>query len=120
MKYLFAGVIATLCMALLLGENNAGEKPKHTIPQVMAKAMKGGLCKKVASGMASDDEKKQLVELFTSLTKNEPPMGDAKAWKERTSALLEAAKKAASGDESGNKALPKLANCMSCHNQFKG
>ncbi|MCI0681586.1 MAG: hypothetical protein L0Y71_05750 [Gemmataceae bacterium] len=107
-------------MALLLGENNAGEKAKHTIPEVMAKAMKGGLCKKVATGKASDDEKKELVELFTSLTKNKPPMGDEKAWKKRTTALLEAAKKAAAGDAAGPKALGKLANCAACHKEHKG
>ncbi len=120
MKYLFAAVIATLSLALLLGENSAGEKAKHTIPQVMAKAMKGGLCKKVAQGKANDDEKKQLVELFTSLTKNEPPKGEAKDWKEKTSALLAAAKKAADGDEAGAKSLGKLANCKACHDAHKG
>ena len=78
MKYLFAGVIAALSLALVMGENKAGEKKaKHTIAEVMQKAMKGGLCGKVAKGKASDEEKEQLVELFTSLSKNEPPKGEA-------------------------------------------
>ena len=120
MKYLFAVVVAGLSLALLMGENNAGEKAKHTIPEVMKVAMKGGLCGKVAKGKASDEEKKKLVELFTALSQNEPPKGDAKAWKEKTTALVNAAKKAADGDESGAKALPKLANCKACHDAHKG
>jgi len=120
MKYLFAAAVAGLSLAFLMGENNAGEKAKHTIPQVMKIAMKGGLCGKVAKGTASDEEKKQLVELFTSLSKNEPPQGDAKSWKNKTMALLNAAKKAADGDEKAAKSLQKLANCAACHKVHKG
>ena len=115
MRFVAAAVLASLALVVAMNtEYQAGEKAKHTIAEVMKVAMKGGLCKKVAEGKASDAEKKQLVELFESLTKNTPPMGDAKAWKERTTALLEAAKK---GD---GKALGKNANCASCHKMFKG
>jgi hypothetical protein len=103
-----------------MGENNAGEKAKYTIPQVMKKAMKGGLCGKVASGKASDEEKAQLVELFTALSQNTPPQGDAKSWKEKTSALVDAAKKAAKGDEGAGAALKKAAVCKACHDVHKG
>jgi hypothetical protein len=119
MKYLLAGGIAALSLLLVLGTNDAGEKAKYTIPQVMAKAHKAGLHKKVASGQASDAEKKMLVELYTALNKNEPPMGDAKAWKERTGKLVEAATKAAKGDEDAAKSIPKLANCKECHSMHK-
>jgi hypothetical protein len=122
MKYMFAMVIASVSLLLVLGQNDAGEKAKHTIPEVMKKAHagKGAIMKKVAAGEASSDEKKMLVELYDSLSKNEPPMGDAKDWKQRTTALLNAAKKAADGDEAAAKSLPKLANCMACHKLHKG
>ncbi len=122
MKYLFAGVIAMVSLLLVLGDNNAGEKAKYTIPEVMAKAHKGAtaLMPKVAKGKASDDEKKQLVELYTALSKNEPPKGDAADWKTKTTALVDAAKKAADGDEAAAKSLPKLANCAACHKAHKG
>ncbi|MCS7047400.1 MAG: hypothetical protein NZO58_13665 [Gemmataceae bacterium] len=121
MKYLFAGVVAALSLVLVLGENKAGDgKPKHTIAEVMAKAMKGGLCKKCASGEATEAEKKELVELFTSLSQNEPPKGDLKDWKKRTGALLDAAKKIAAGDEKAGKALGAAANCAACHKAHKG
>lgn len=120
MKYLFAGTTAALGLLLVLSDNQAGEKAKLTIPQVMAKAHKSGLMKKVASGTASADEKQQLVEHYTALNRNEPPKGDLKAWKERTGAILEAAKKAAGGDAAAAKSLPKLANCKACHDLHRG
>jgi hypothetical protein len=115
MRFVAAAVLASLALVVAMNtEYQAGEKAKHTISEVMKVAMKGGLCGKVAGGKASDAEKKQLVELFESLSKNTPPKGDAKAWKERTTALLEAAKK---GDAA---ALKKNANCATCHKMFKG
>ena len=120
MKYLFATGIAVLTLALVMGENNAGEKAKFTIPQVMAKAHKSKLMNKVATGDASADEKKQLVELYTALSKNEPPAGEASDWKKKTDALVTAAKKAADGNEPAAKSLLKLANCKACHDAHKG
>lgn len=92
----------------------AADKPKHSIKEVMKIAHKGGLMKKVADGNASDEEKKQLVELYESLAANKPPKGDDADWKMRTDALLTAAK-AADG-----KALQKAANCKACHEAHKG
>lgn len=122
MKYLFAGVITMASLLLVLGDNTAGEKAKYTIPEVMAKAHKGAnaLMPKVAKGKASDAEKKELVELYTALSKNEPPKGDAADWKAKTKALVEAATKAADGDEAAAKKLPNLAACAACHKAHKG
>ena len=122
MKYLFAGVIASVSMLLVLGSNDAGEKAKHTISEVMKKAHagKGAIMKKVADGTANADEKKALVELYTSLSKNEPPKGEKADWKTKTDALVGAAKKAADGDDAAAKSLTKLANCMGCHKAHKG
>jgi len=114
------GFVKTLTLAGLmfmgvglvaLGEE---EKPKFTIKQIMNKAMKGGLCTKVASDKASDAEKQELILLFTALVANTPPKGDAADWKEKTTTLLACAK---SGD--GAK-LKKAANCAACHMLYKG
>ena len=88
-------------------------KPKHSIKNVMKKGMKGGLCKKVASGKASDDEKKLLVEMFTAMAASKPPRGDADSWKTKTSALLKAAQ------DGNGAALKKAANCAACHKAHK-
>ena len=77
-----------LALTLLVGidTSNAGGKkdPKYTISEVMKKAHKSGLWKKVAGSDASAEEKKQLVEYYTALTQNKPPAGDAAAWKKTT------------------------------------
>ena len=116
MKALFAGFFATVALALVLAGSQADgqEKPKYKIAEVMAKAMKGGLCKKVAEGKATAEEKETLVELFTALHQNAPPKGSAEAWKTRTKALLDAAK---AGDPA---ALKTAANCAACHKEHKG
>ena len=112
---LFAGAVAILGLALLLDTSAQGGKDeKVTIKVVMQKAMKGGLCKKVAEGKASDEEKKQLVELFTALSKATPPKGDADSWKDKTGALLTAAK------GTDGEALKKAADCKACHTEHKG
>jgi surface antigen len=96
------------------------EKPKHTIKAVMKACMKDGLCGKVAGGKASDDEKKALVENFEALAANKPPKGSADSWKEKTSALVDAAKAAAAGKEGAEAKLKAAANCMACHKEHKG
>jgi len=111
MKHLFVGVVALLSLAFLLNAN--AQESKYTNKEVMQKAMKGGLLNKVAGGNASDAEKQQLVDLFTSLHQNKPKKGDAENWKKMTDALVAAAK---SGD---GKALKTAANCKACHSEHK-
>lgn len=117
MKILAATVIALISMAILLQPNQAGEKPKFTIPQVMKTAHSGdeSLVGKVIEGTASAEEKKELVELYKALAANKPPKGDAKSWKERTEALVKASEAAAKGEEAAAKSLLKLSNCNACH-----
>lgn len=111
---LIAGSMVLFGAAFLLDGSVQGAGDKEiTIKVVMQKAMKGGLCGKVAKGDASDDEKKQLVELFTGLSKCTPPKGEEAAWKEKTKALLDAAK------ANDGAALKKAANCAACHKEFK-
>ena len=97
----------------------AQDKPKYTIKEVMGDAMKGGLCKKVGGGKASKDDKEKLVELFVALNKNTPPKGEAASWKEKTEALLTAAKELAAGTKGGEAKLQKAANCNACHGAHK-
>jgi hypothetical protein len=114
--------IAALGIAGLRAADNAAAddaKPKFTTKQVMEKCMKGGLCKKVAEGKASEAEKAQLVEMISALAQNKPPKGEADSWKTKTAALGEAAKAAADGKEGAGAALMKAANCAACHKEHK-
>ena len=95
------------------------ESPKHTIKEVMKKAMKGPLMKKVAGGDASDEEKKLLHEMFESMAKQKPKKGEAESWKKLTSALVAASKAAVEGDEKAPKMLKGAGNCKACHKLHK-
>src|ERR1700730_17023597 len=72
----------------------ADTKPKYDIETIMEKAHDddSGILKKVVAGKATAEEKKTLLELYTELAKNKPPKGEAKSWKEKTTALVSAAK----------------------------
>lgn len=115
-------VLAVFVASLGLFANAQADKPKFTIEEVMKKAHDGDpkLCGKVASGKASDDEKKLLVELYTALSKNKPPKGDAKSWDEKTKALVEAAKECVKDEKTGGPKLQKAVNCKGCHSVHKG
>jgi hypothetical protein len=99
------------------GEDDA--KPKYTTKDVMKKAMKGPLLKKVAEGGASDEEKKELYEMLVALGKNEPKKGEAESWKTLTAALEKAGKAAVDGQADAGEQLTKAADCKACHNLHK-
>ena len=123
MKRLLVGASAlTLAVVVCLGMSFADDdkKPKHTIKQVMKRCMKGGLCKKVESGKASEAEKKELLAMFQALAKNKPPKGDADSWKTKTTALVKAAKEAAEGKSGAAAKLEKARSCGGCHKAHKG
>ncbi|MCI0356926.1 MAG: hypothetical protein L0211_00380 [Planctomycetaceae bacterium] len=120
-KLLVAGVmIAFGWVAFSLATNAEDAKPKYTIKEVMKSAHKAKLHEKVADGKATDAEKKQLVEFYTALAANKPPKGDEASWKEKTAALLAAAKDAEAGKEGAGAALKKAYNCAACHGAHKG
>jgi surface antigen len=98
----------------------SGAQEKASIKEVMQVAMKGGLCKKVASGEASEEEKKKLAGLFSALHDNKPPKGEQASWDEKTKALVDAANAVLAGKAEGGAALQKAANCMGCHSAHKG
>jgi hypothetical protein len=120
MKFVAASMIALFGLVLCLGTPRAGDnkEPKYTIKDVMKKAHKDGLLKKILSGKAEDDERKELLVLYVALSQNKPPRGDADDWKERTGNIVKAAK-AAQADAKAGKGLAKVTNCAACHKLHK-
>jgi hypothetical protein len=122
-KLIVASMIVVFGWAMLSLNSGAQDKAKHSIKDVMKACMaKGGpgLCGKVAGGTASEEEKKMFVEYVTALAANKPPKGEDASWKEKTSALLAAAKDCAAGKAGATDALKAAANCMGCHSAHKG
>ena len=114
MRNLFAGLLgrAAICGASFV----YADDPKYTIKQVM-KAMKGGLCAKVAKGEGTKEDKEKLVAMFTAMCQNTPPKGDKEEWVTLCKKLVEEAKAAQKAE---GKSPIKSANCKACHDKFKG
>lgn len=122
MRLVVSGVCAALLLAIVTSagyQAGEGKEPKYSIEDVMKKAMKGGLCKKCASGKATEAEKKTLVAMFVALGQNTPPKGEKASWEKKTKALVDAAKAVAAGEEGAGKKLGKAANCAACHKVHK-
>lgn len=120
-KWMMLGGAFLFTLTLIAGFSQVGTADETiTIGKVMKEAMKGGLCKKVASGEASDAEKKELLAMFEGLAKAKPPMGEADSWKEKTGALVAGAKAAVDGKPDAGDMLKKAANCKACHDVHKG
>jgi hypothetical protein len=120
-KLLVAFVVAVLGGAILTFTTDAQETA--AIKEVMKVAMKGGLAKKVASGEATEEEKKKLAGLFSALHDNKPPKGEQSSWDAKTQALVDAANEVLAGKASGNEKLKELTaagNCTACHSAHKG
>ena len=107
-----------LGVALAAGED--GDKPKHTIKDVMKSAHKEGLLKKVLGGQASEQEKLTLLDYYISLVENTPPKGGSQSWHNLAGKVTLAAAKVAVGREGATAELKKATNCGACHKQHKG
>jgi surface antigen len=120
-KFVAAGLIVMFGWVVVSLAVQAQDKPKYSIKDVMQKAHKGGLMKKVADGKATPEEKKQLLEFYEALAANKPPVGDEADWKVKTSAIVAAARAAAEGDEKAAEKLQASAGkCADCHKAHKG
>lgn len=122
-KKTFALVTGSLLMfsfvALPVIAADDDSEPQYSTKEVMKKAMKGGLLKKVAGGNASAEEKKQLHGMLVALSKNKPKKGEAESWKKLTGALVKASTAAVNGDPKAGAMLKKSANCKACHDPHK-
>jgi cytochrome c556 len=123
------GLVAVV--ALLSLSHRPAEAADPTIKEIMTKAHKGGnsLITTVGKELKEDTppwadvqkQTKELVELGSSLGKNDPPKGDKESWKKLTDqyvtdakALDAAAQK--KDKDAATKAHTKLTGqCMACH-----
>ncbi|WDI40727.1 hypothetical protein [Bremerella sp. P1] len=121
MKRVMLVLIGLLSVALLSGVALAdkGKDSKYSTEDIMKKGFKGGLVAKVAKGEASEEDQKVVLEMLESLAKNPPHKGSEESWKEKTTALLAAAKGTVEGKEGADAKLKKAMNCKACHNEHK-
>lgn len=90
------------------------------IKQVMAQHKKDGLLDKVLNESSDEADRRKLVELYEFLVTAPPLKGDAKSWRQRTNALLNAARKMVqSQDETTLLGLKNASNCRACHSMHR-
>ncbi|MCS7160458.1 MAG: hypothetical protein RMJ19_08295 [Gemmatales bacterium] len=120
--WMSVAVTATLTLLWCCGSAVSAD-PKYTIKEVMKMAHQGkpALCAKAVKGEASVDELKQLLAYYEALAANKPPRGDANAWKERTSALVESVKALIANpkDKDALAKYNKAVGCKGCHSEHK-
>jgi hypothetical protein len=103
------------------GPEKPAAKPKYELSEIMNKGHKGNdsLLKKVTTGKATPAEQKKLMEYYQAMVLHAPPKGDAKAWKEKATALLKASEAVAAKKAGAVAMLEKAANCKACHAAHK-
>ena len=124
MKYMALSV-ASVFLGLMLSvawadHHEAGEHgAKYTTKEVMKKAHKEGLLKKVLGNQASEQQKLQLLDLYLSLLENEPPQGSEESWVMKSGTAIVAAAKVAVGRDGAVADLKSATNCKACHEVHK-
>ncbi len=111
--------VVVLTGAIARAADEEKSAPKHTTKEVMEKAHKAGLLKKVVGGEASQDEKLALLDLYVSLVENKPNKGTTESWHEKAGTVALAAAKVAVGRDGAAAELKEAANCAACHGAHK-
>lgn len=115
---MLAGFTAQATSAAFIDDDDPPKKAL-TIKDIMKKAHKDGLVKKVATGKATAEEKKSLHDYYTKLAKLTQPKGDKKSWDTKTKALVDAAKLAVDDDPTYKAKLKAASKCADCHKLHK-
>lgn len=109
---IIACVVAVFSWDVTSALEGADAKPKPT-KQIM-KQQKGPY-DKVKSGKATAADKKKLLELYSDLSRNKPPTGDADNWKMLTENLVSATQDLVDGKDGAQDEFLKAVDCNTCH-----
>lgn len=128
MRRVTVSAIAALCVVAGLGSamswSMAEEEKsaKHTIKEVMkiAHGKDSNLLQKVIKGEASDEEKKQLLDVYISMVEGKPSKGEMGSWHTLAGGAAMAAAKVVVGREGAIQELETATNCKACHSVHKG
>ena len=125
MRFLVTAVLIGLVSTLAISTSanttipTVDDGPKK-VKAIMAALHKKGLHKKVMTGKATDDEKKQMVDLYVDLVENSAPKGEEIEWKMQAGTAMLAATKVLLGRDDALEEYEKASNCKGCHSKFKG
>lgn len=120
--------VAMLLLATLIGlpagrsigaNPTPAPEPENSIKDVMKKAHKDGLLKKVLEGKAEDADKKMLLNLYIDMLESKPEKGDQAEWIMMAGKSMVAAGKVVVGRDGSIDELKVATNCKACHDVFK-
>jgi hypothetical protein len=116
------GVGSIRTWSLSAAEEGDESAAKHTIKEVMkiAHGKESGLLQKVLKGEASEDQKKELLDVYISMVEGKPSKGDLDSWHTLAGGAALAAAKVVVGREGALKELESATNCKACHSVHKG
>ncbi len=122
-KYWLLAALTVSLVGVSVAEEKKEDKKPASIKEVMKKFHGGKkgetLADNFAAGKTTEEETKSVLQAYEDLGKNKPPKGEEDAWKEKTTALLNAAKDIAAKKEGAKDAFSKAIACGACHEAFK-
>lgn len=122
-KSIIAFLLAAVCIAApgqLIGANPApAPEPENSIKDVMKKAHKDGLLKKILDGKGEDADKKMLLNLYIDMLESKPAKGEQAEWLMLAGKSVVAAGKVVVGRDGSIEELKTATNCKACHDVFK-
>lgn len=95
--------------------------PKYTVEEIMKAVFKGedSAGKRVGKGKGTQADYDKLVDYLSSLPLNDPPQGDADGWKQKTTAVLNAAVALKEGKAGALAQFNTAVNCQACHRIYR-
>ena len=97
----------------------AKAEPANSIKEVMKKAHKDGMLKKILAGEGDEADKKMLLDLYIDMLEGKPEKGDQAEWLMMAGKSVVAAGKLVVGREGALEELKVATNCKACHDVFK-
>jgi hypothetical protein len=127
-------VLTTACAVWMLAAPAVGkprelpDEAKGSINQIMKHAhltprnrgTRDNLDNKVLDGKATEDEKKDLLELYKALRKHRPPKGKGEEWDRRVDELVASLKAVYAKEKGATERFLEAKDCKSCHNAHRG
>jgi hypothetical protein len=123
-------VLLTACAIQTLASNRdeprseqPGDAKELGINQIMKRAhltpqnrgTRNNLDNKVIDNKATDDEKKELLDPYSSLRKQGPPKGESAEWDKRVGELVDSLKAVYAGEKGATERFIRARDCKSCH-----
>jgi hypothetical protein len=123
-KLIVLGLLALLVSGgsgAFRADDDRGERGEG-IERIMKRAFRGddSLVKKGVTGKASKAEQQRLLEMMVELSRERPPHGTMDSWKEKTDALVDAAKDLVNNVDGAPDRLSAASACKACHRVHAG